>query len=109
MSRRRGIVRLPEEDIWRLLALGPHERVTGVFTDPVTNEILIRIEGPDLPEVVEGGYLPNVHRPFALAQLRLDLLTLWGERGPGRRLQGKPEEFADEVEVLIRKAVLPDA
>jgi hypothetical protein len=105
--RRRGIVMLTQEDLWRLLALGPDEWVSGVLPDPIRDAILIRIEGPTLPEVDAGLVPPYVERPFAMAELRLRLLEIFGERRPGGRLDGKPEEFADEVEALIRQAVLP--
>lgn len=109
MTRRVGIVRLHEEDIWRLLGLGPGERVTGVMPEPITDSILIRIEGPDLPEVEPGVVPPYVERPFAMVELRSRLLSLWADRAPGGRLDGEPEQFADEVEALIKRAVLPDA
>lgn len=109
MSRRLGIVMLHEEDLWRLLALGPDERVTGVMPEPLMDTILIRIEGPDLPEVGPGMVPPYVQRPFAMAELRQKLLMLWSERAPGGRLDGQPEQFADEVEALIKKVAMPDA
>jgi hypothetical protein len=101
--KRRGVVMLAQEDIHRLLKLGPGEHVSGVLADSVRDAILIRIDGDetsDLPECADGTYPMYVERPFAMVDLRRRLLMLL------ETSEVDPIGFVADLRAVLREELL---
>jgi len=54
MTNGAGLVELTPEAVGQLLGLKEGVRVTGVQWEPVSHLLMVRVDGPGLPEVAEG-------------------------------------------------------
>lgn len=107
--RHRAIIRLHEEDLWQLFRLGQDERVLSTGSDWLGGSVNVLIEGPNLPESMEGTEYPRVERPFAMAEFRrklLDLLFVYRERQGGYAGPDGALKFATDVETLLEAELL---
>lgn len=100
--RRRGVVMLHEEDIARLLKLGPGEWVSGVMGDDLRIGILIRIDGDETSDLATcaPGHMPQqIERPFAMVEMRRRLLAVLAA-------DQTPEETAAEIRSILAEELL---
>lgn len=108
--RRRAVVLLDEEDLFRLLHLTDGERVISVVAKWELGAIGILIEGPNLPESVEGTKYPRIQRPLAMAVLRKQLFELFAAYRAGDYAdEAGARRFADKVREAIEAEVGPHA
>lgn len=77
--RRVGILLIPEEDLENLAKLAPGQRITGLKVDHMRAAVLLRVEGPGMPEIQELSEPPIVdalrYRPPPLVE-RVDVERL---------------------------------
>lgn len=105
--RRRGVVRLNEDDVAAMLRLRKGQRVVGMWPNPPANSIDVGIEGEGLPVVEPGMEAPHVPAdPYVDLRLRQRLVQLLADYDEERHGH-EVSDFAERVRRVLAGDLTP--